>query len=134
MLNGMSTKMLLVVGCLVSGVVVASEKSGEIALALKQDVATAVVAKQFCDNPGEHAVNILNKHPRYDLAATQPTLFPMAGGDIASIFVYSKGAQDPQSITPTRQAIHSLKWDKEDKKDVLHVTSCGGEKGILVID
>lgn len=61
MLNGMSTKMLLVVGCLVSGMIVASQKSGEIVL--KRNLASAVVAQQFCDNPGAHAVNVLNKHP-----------------------------------------------------------------------
>ncbi len=91
MLNGTSKKMLLVVGCLVSGMAVASQKSGEIAL--KQDVATAVVAKQFCDNPGDHTVKVLNQRPGYQIIAGNgfPMMCPSSGTVNAIIVMNEKG-------------------------------------------
>jgi hypothetical protein len=122
MLNAMSKKILLMAGCLVSGIVVASENAG--AVALKQDLASAVVAQQFCDHPGKHAVEILNERPGYHIIAGNS--FPMVCPSTETVhaIMVLKGETTigwDHSPEPIHQAALTKNGD-------LTVTLCNGQK------
>ncbi len=133
MVKSINKKMLLMVSSLVSGMVVAGEKTAHPCELLPQHFAAAIVAKQFCDTPGQHVPLVLNDHAKYDLMVTQPMDWPMAGATISSVLVFFKGKQKMESASPFTPPIHSVQWDKVHGGDVLWVTFCDGKNGMLEI-
>ncbi len=128
---------MLLVGCLISGIIVASEKRHRCEIPLGSKGVFDMVPhqneapiKKLCNGP--HIALLKKEHPKYDLIGIS---VGNEDTDVDQIEVALKGQQRAERfVIIPKKAVHSLEWDIQEKKDVIHIVFCDGEERALVVE